>query len=69
MDKLTETLQSIILQVVVFPGVVIYYTYKCWHAMGYLGPVCIYGFFTLAFILNKFLMSPIVAEVKHSKYC
>ena len=93
-DRLTDTLKDLILQLVVFPGIVIYYTYKCWYVtappqsylvintcsdvlllrkvmtrllhrstMGYLGPVCIYGYFLVSCVINKFLMSPIVKEV------
>ena len=62
-DKLVDTLHSIVLQLVVFPGVVAYYTYKCWTTMGYLGPLCIYAYFVVAVVCNKLLMSPIVREV------
>eukprot|EP00116_Pleurobrachia_bachei_P003610 sb/3463872/ len=62
-DRLTETLQSIILQLIVFPGVVGYYTYKCWLLMGYIGPLCIYTFFLLSCLINKLLISPIAKEV------
>ena len=62
-DRLVDTLHSIILQLVVFPGVVVYYTYKCWTTMGYLGPVCIYSYFLISCVCNQILMSPIVREV------
>lgn len=42
-DRLITVLQSIVLQIIVFPAVVAYYTYKCWDTMGYIGPACIYG--------------------------
>ena len=58
-----DTLQNLIVQLLVFPGVVGYYTYKCAVVMGWLGPICIYSYFIISCIINKFLMNPIAREI------
>jgi len=48
--------------VYVYVNVNMYVLYVC-TSMGYIGPVCVFLFFIISTVINKFLMSPVVTLV------
>ncbi|XP_033125750.1 ATP-binding cassette sub-family D member 4-like [Anneissia japonica] len=59
-NQLCTKFSSMVALLVISPITIIYYTVKVAQVTGYVGPLCIYGFFFLTNIINKFIMSPVV---------
>ncbi|KAK2170693.1 hypothetical protein LSH36_1g17037 [Paralvinella palmiformis] len=62
-ERLCKSFSEIIAKLLISPFVICFYMYSTWSSTGYLGPVCVVVFFIISTIINKFLMSPVVALV------
>ncbi|XP_061319559.1 lysosomal cobalamin transporter ABCD4 isoform X1 [Pezoporus flaviventris] len=62
-ERFCRQLSSMASKLIVSPFTLAYYTYQCFHSTGWLGPVSIFGYFITGTIINKILMSPIVAKL------
>ncbi|KAF0312783.1 ATP-binding cassette sub-family D member 4 [Amphibalanus amphitrite] len=62
-DKMCKTLSTMIAQLLVAPFIIGYYTYAVYSNTGYIGVLSIYGFFVVATVVNKVMMTPIVTYV------
>ncbi|NWX17971.1 ABCD4 protein, partial [Aegotheles bennettii] len=62
-ERFCRQLSSMASKLIVSPFTLVYYTYQCFHSTGWLGPVSIFGYFVIGTIVNKVLMSPIVAKL------
>ncbi|KAF9192422.1 ATP-binding cassette sub- D member 4 [Haplosporangium sp. Z 767] len=62
-DKLTVSLGKIVEDLAIIPLLIGFYTWQCWQMAGYIGPLCIYGYFIFSSITSRFLINPIVDAV------
>ncbi|KAJ1921588.1 hypothetical protein H4219_000626 [Mycoemilia scoparia] len=62
-DRLSESLMKLCIELFLSPFLIIYYTVKCWSVSGVLGPALIYLYFISGAIGSKLLMPPIVRLV------
>ncbi|KAI1318823.1 ATP-binding cassette sub- D member 4 [Mortierella claussenii] len=62
-DKISESMQKMVGDLVITPLLIAFYTYQCWLMTGYIGPLCIYGYFILSTIASRLLINPIVDAV------
>ncbi|KAF9582577.1 hypothetical protein BGW38_000043 [Lunasporangiospora selenospora] len=62
-EKISETLRKIVVDLVIIPILIGFYTYQCWLMAGYTGPLCIYGYFLLSTVVTRVLINPIVDAV------
>ncbi|KAG0044219.1 ATP-binding cassette sub- D member 4, partial [Gryganskiella cystojenkinii] len=62
-DKLMESLKKMVEGLVIIPLLIAFYTWQCWQASGYIGPLVIYGYFVLSSITSRLLINPIVDAV------
>lgn len=62
-DRFCQQFQKIVQGLIISPFTIAYYTYQCHTSAGYLGPLSIYGYFIVGTIVNKLIMSPIIALV------
>ncbi|KAG0208103.1 hypothetical protein BGX28_000859 [Mortierella sp. GBA30] len=62
-EKLTETLKRMVEELNIIPLLIAFYTWQCWQMAGYIGPVCVYGFFILSCVTSRLLINPIVDAV------
>ena len=61
-DKLLLTTAQIYPTLILSPFTIAYYTYKCYNATGFMGPLVIFGVFVVGTVCNKFLMGPVVSK-------
>lgn len=50
-------------ELIIIPLLIAFYTWQCWQMTGYIGPLCIYGFFFLSSFVSRLLMNPIVDAI------
>ncbi|KAF9428685.1 hypothetical protein BGZ94_001476 [Podila epigama] len=62
-DKLAEALREMVENLIIIPLLIVFYTWQCWAMAGYLGPLCIYGYFILSSVASRILMNPIVDAI------
>ncbi|ORZ23878.1 ABC transporter transmembrane region 2-domain-containing protein [Lobosporangium transversale] len=62
-DKMSESMRKMVEDLIIIPLLIVFYTYQCWMMTGWIGPVCIYGFFLLSTIISRLLINPIVDAV------
>ncbi|KAI0222791.1 ATP-binding cassette sub-family D member 4 [Lamellibrachia satsuma] len=62
-DRTCNKLSEIVARLLISPFTIAYYVYQTWTSTGYLGPLCVVGFFLMSTFINKLLMSPVVALV------
>ncbi|KAF9375334.1 hypothetical protein CPC16_000780 [Podila verticillata] len=62
-DKISESLKNMVEELIIMPLLIIFYTWQCWAMAGYIGPLCIYGFFFLSSFVSRLLMNPIVDAI------
>lgn len=62
-DKLAETLRELVENLIISPLSIGFYTWKCWEITGYMGPLCIYGYFIFSAVTSRLLINPIVDAV------
>ncbi|XP_004348078.2 ATP-binding cassette sub-family D member 4 [Capsaspora owczarzaki ATCC 30864] len=62
-DKFSTSLSKIQAKIIILPLTILYYTYQSANAMGWVGPVSVFGFFIVGTVSNKFLISFIVPQV------
>ncbi|KAF9105384.1 hypothetical protein BGX29_000083 [Mortierella sp. GBA35] len=62
-DKVAEAMRKMIEELIISPLLIAFYTWQCWQMAGYIGPLCIYGFFVISSIASRLLISPIVDAV------
>lgn len=62
-EKLCKQMSTMANQLVISPFTIAYYTYQCFQSTGWIGFVCIFGYFLVGTIVNKILMGPIVTTV------
>ncbi|ELT99191.1 hypothetical protein CAPTEDRAFT_108590, partial [Capitella teleta] len=68
-NKMCDTFSQIVAKLLVSPFTIVYYMYTTWEKTGYIGPLCVVGFFAISTVFNKFLMSAVVHLVyKQEKY-
>lgn len=58
-DKMSTSLSLIAPELIVAPFIITFYTYKCFHASGFVGPVSCVVFFLISSLLNHFLISKV----------
>ncbi|KAJ3160912.1 ATP-binding cassette sub- D member 4 [Geranomyces michiganensis] len=64
-EKFTEELRTLLEDLIIEPGLLVYYTYKNLTLTGWRGVICIYAFFILSTLLLRFLTQPLVPLVYH----
>ncbi|KAJ3172020.1 ATP-binding cassette sub- D member 4 [Geranomyces variabilis] len=64
-EKFAEELRTLLEDLVIEPGLLIYYTYKNLTLTGWRGVLCIYAFFILSTLQLRFLTQPLVPLVYH----
>ncbi|KAG0295628.1 ATP-binding cassette sub- D member 4 [Dissophora globulifera] len=62
-DKMSESIRKMVEDLIIIPILIAFYTWQCWQMAGYIGPVCIYGYFLLSAIASRLLINPIVDAV------
>lgn len=62
-DKLTETLRKMTEELNIMPFLIAFYTWQCWRMAGYIGPLCIYGYFLVSCATSRLLINPIVDAI------
>ncbi|XP_038193312.1 lysosomal cobalamin transporter ABCD4 [Arvicola amphibius] len=62
-ERFCRQLSSMTSRLIISPFTLAYYTYQCFQSTGWLGPVCIFGYFILGTMVNKTLMGPIVTKL------
>lgn len=53
--------KKVLTPIIPAPFIVGYYTYQCYKIAGFIAPISIYGYFILGAIINKLIMSPVIA--------
>ncbi|KAI8606106.1 ATP-binding cassette sub-family D member 4 [Dissophora ornata] len=62
-DKMAESIKKMVEDLIIIPLLIAFYTWQCWQMTGYVGPLCIYGYFILSAIISRLLINPIVDAV------
>ncbi|KAI7817319.1 ABC transporter transmembrane region 2-domain-containing protein [Gamsiella multidivaricata] len=62
-EKISESIRKMVEDLIIIPLLIAFYTWKCWQMTGYVGPLCIYGYFILSTIISRLLINPIVDAV------
>nr|XP_020649528.1 ATP-binding cassette sub-family D member 4 isoform X1 [Pogona vitticeps] len=62
-ERFCKQLSSMASRLILSPFTLAYYTYQCFYSTGWMGPVSIFGYFIIGTLVNKILMSPIVAKL------
>lgn len=62
-ERFCRQLSSMASKLIISPFTLVYYTYQCFRSTSWLGPVSIFGYFILGTVVNRVLMSPIVAKL------
>ncbi|KAI9142216.1 ABC transporter transmembrane region 2-domain-containing protein [Paraphysoderma sedebokerense] len=62
-DRFTDTLCKVIEQLIIAPFLIAYYTYNCWTIAGYTGPLFIYSYVILGFLVSSGLVKPLIKLV------
>ncbi|XP_072536373.1 lysosomal cobalamin transporter ABCD4 isoform X2 [Salminus brasiliensis] len=62
-ERLCKQLSTMASRFVISPFTVSYYTYQCFNSTGWIGVLCIFGYFFVGTIANKILMGPIVSTL------
>ncbi|KAI4802324.1 hypothetical protein KUCAC02_020172 [Chaenocephalus aceratus] len=62
-ERLCKQMSTMASRLIVSPFTLTYYTYHCFLSTGWIGPVCIFGYFVVGTIANKILMGPIVSTL------
>uniref|UniRef100_A0A8C5Q020 ATP binding cassette subfamily D member 4 n=1 Tax=Leptobrachium leishanense TaxID=445787 RepID=A0A8C5Q020_9ANUR len=62
-ERLCRELGSFASQVLLTPFTLAYYSYQCAMGTGWMGPLCIFGYFVVGSLLNKLLMGPVVPRL------
>ncbi|KAK5827188.1 ABC transporter transmembrane region 2-domain-containing protein [Linnemannia elongata] len=62
-DKLAEALRKMVESLIISPLAIAFYTWQCWQMTGYIGPLCIYGYFIFSAITSRLLINPIVDAI------
>eukprot|EP01114_Cavostelium_apophysatum_P024712 TRINITY_DN976_c0_g1_i2.p1 TRINITY_DN976_c0_g1~~TRINITY_DN976_c0_g1_i2.p1 ORF type:complete len:603 (-),score=109.23 TRINITY_DN976_c0_g1_i2:19-1827(-) len=62
-DNFSTTLATTFSNCVTSPLLIVVYTYRCAAQIGWYAPLIVLGYFLLGYIINKFIMSPIVKLV------
>ena len=58
-----ESLRKMVVELIIIPLLIIFYTYQCWTLAGYIGPLCIYAYFIISSITSRILINPIVDAI------
>uniref|UniRef100_A0A8D0HCL1 ATP binding cassette subfamily D member 4 n=1 Tax=Sphenodon punctatus TaxID=8508 RepID=A0A8D0HCL1_SPHPU len=66
-ERFCRQMSSMASKLLISPFTLGYYTYQCFQRTGWLGPVSIFVYFVIGTIVNKMLMSPIVAKLVHQE--
>ena len=62
-EKMCNKLSTVIPTLILFPFVLVFYTYTSYNKVGWIGPVGCFGFFIVASTITKLFMNPIVGLV------
>ncbi|CAG09148.1 unnamed protein product, partial [Tetraodon nigroviridis] len=62
-ERLCKQMSTMASRLVVSPFILAYYTYHCFYSTGWVGPVCIFGYFVIGTFSNKILMGPIISTL------
>lgn len=62
-DKLAEALRKMVEDLIISPLSIAFYTWQCWQMTGYIGPLCIYGYFIFSAITSRLLINPIIDAI------
>ncbi|KAF9141048.1 ATP-binding cassette sub- D member 4 [Mortierella sp. GBA39] len=62
-DKLAEALRKMVEDLIISPLSIAFYTWQCWQMTGYIGPLCIYGYFIFSAVTSRLLINPIIDAI------
>ncbi|KAM5129524.1 lysosomal cobalamin transporter ABCD4 isoform 2-T2 [Mantella aurantiaca] len=62
-ERLCRELTNFASKILTTPFTLVYYSYQCAVNTGWMGPVCIFGYFVVGSLLNKVLMGPVIPKL------
>ncbi|XP_043930055.1 lysosomal cobalamin transporter ABCD4 isoform X2 [Protopterus annectens] len=62
-ERFCRQLSTMASKLLITPFTLCYYTYQCFSSTGWLGPVCIFGYFVVGTLVNRILMGPIISTL------
>ena len=60
---MADSFCQVLLELIIVPGQIVYYSVVCWQTTDFYGPVGVYGFFIVAAIVTRVAVIPVVRVV------